>query len=155
MSIAQLARIWQQRFRSLFRRGSLDAELTRELSFHFEELVKEQLAEGQSLSDARRAAHRALGNVAVLAEQCRDQRRVTWLHDLHHDLLDGLRMLRKTPALTSLAIASLALGIGANVAILGAFDRVWLDALPFPDAERRWSSGRLRRTTLDSTPTRH
>jgi putative ABC transport system permease protein len=136
MSIAHLARIWQQRFRSLFRRGSLDAELTRELSFHFEELVKEQLAEGQSLPEARRAAHRALGNVAVLEEQCRDQRRVNWLHDLHQDLIYGCRMLRKTPGFTAVAVASLALGIGANVAILRAFDRVLLDGLPFPDAER-------------------
>ena len=118
------------------RRDALDSELHRELVFHFEQLVAENIAEGLTLEDAHRAAHRALGHVAVIEESCRDERRVSWVHDLRQDLAYGLRMLRTQPILTGVAVASLAIGIGANTAVLGAFDTLFVQGLPLAHADR-------------------
>jgi len=129
-------RIWSNRVHSLFRKDHLDAELNQELFFHFEQLVRENVAEGMSTEAARRAARQALGNLSQLAEECRDQRRVGWLHDLWQDLRYGLRMLRQSPGFTSLVVLSLALGIGANTAVLGALRASLLSNIPFPDGDR-------------------
>ena len=129
-------RIWNNRVHALFRKDRLDAELTQELSFHFEQLVRENVADGMSPEAARRTAKQALGNLSQLAEECRDQRRVGWLHDLWQDLGYGLRMLRQSPAFTTIVVLSLALGIGANSAILGALRSTVLARVPFPDGDR-------------------
>src|SRR6516225_10212016 len=133
---ARLLRVFRQRLRSLFAKDRLDAELGEELAFHFDQLVQENLAEGMDPQAARLAASRTLGNTGLLEEQCRDHRRVQWLHDLKEDALYGLRMMRKSPGFTTVAVASLALGIGANTAILGALDTTLFGSLPFPDADR-------------------
>jgi putative ABC transport system permease protein len=114
----------------------VDDELHRELVFHFDQLVAEKIADGLSPAEARRAANRALGNIAALEEDCRDERRVSWIHDLRQDVVYGTRMLRKHPGLTTIAIASLALGIGANAAVLGAFDALVVQGLPVPQSDR-------------------
>ena len=67
---------------------------------------------------------------------CRDERRVTWVHDIRQDVVYGMRMLRKHPGLTTIAVASLALGIGANAAVLGAFDALFVQGLPVPAGDR-------------------
>jgi putative ABC transport system permease protein len=136
MSFARLLRIWRHRMDSIWKHDALDREAARELAFHFDQLVAEHLASGMPAAEARRAARLALGNVTVLEEQIRDERRVTWVHDAHQDLRYGLRMLRQTPALTSVAVASLALGIGANGALLGVMDALRHQLLPFPDDRR-------------------
>ncbi len=136
MSFARLFRIWHQRIRSAFRKDAVDGEVAAELAFHYEQLVREYSGDGMPLEDARRAARRALGNMALLEEQCRDHRGVTWFHDLRQDLAYGLRVLRRAPGFAVIAVASLALGIGANGAILGAIDHVLFGALPFPNADR-------------------
>jgi putative ABC transport system permease protein len=134
--LPRLFRVWRLRLRSLVRKDAVDTELHRELAFHFDELVADKIAEGLSPNAARQAAQRALGNVAALEDYCRDERRVTWLHDLRLDVVYGMRMLRKHPGLTTIAIASLALGIGANAAVLGAFDALLFQGLPVPESDR-------------------
>ena len=129
-------RIWNNRVYSLFRKNRLDAELSQELSFHFEQLVRENVADGMSPEAARRTAKQALGNLSQLAEECRDQRRVGWLHDLWQDLGYGLRMLRQSPGFTTIVVLSLGLGIGANSAILGALRSTLLAQVPFPGGDR-------------------
>jgi putative ABC transport system permease protein len=136
MSLRQRLRVWRLRLRSIARKDDVDTQLARELRFHFDALVDEHEAEGMSPADARRAAHRAFGNVASLEEACRDERRVTWVHDLRQDVTYGLRMLRKQPGFTVVAAASLALGIGTNAAVLGALDAIVLRELPVPQADR-------------------
>jgi len=106
------------------------------LSFHFDQLVVENLNAGMPPNEARAAARRALGNTASFEELCRDERRVTWLHDLLQDLYHGLRMLQKHPGFTAVAVLSLALGIGANTAILGAMDAFTRGGLPYTDPDR-------------------
>ena len=107
-----------------------------EITFHFEQLVQEKIAEGMALKEARLAAQRVLGNVPLLEDQCRDQRRVAWLQDLWQDVKYGVRMLRQNPGFTLVAVCSLALGIGANSAILGALRTTLFAKVPFPDGDR-------------------
>jgi putative ABC transport system permease protein len=136
MALSRLFRIWRHRVRSLSQKDQLDAQLGQEFAFHFEQLVQEKIAEGLALKEAHRAARLALGNVPLLKEQCRDQRRVAWLQDLWQDLNYGLRMMRQCPGFTAIAALSLALGIGANTAILGALRATLLGNVPFPDGDR-------------------
>jgi len=136
VSLLRPLRVLRLRLRSLVRKNTADTELHRELAFHFDQLVAEQIAQGLSPDAARQAAHRAFGNAAVLEESCRDERRITWLHDLQQDIVYGVRMLRKQPVFTAIAAASLALGIGANAAVLGAFDALIVQGLPVAHADR-------------------
>lgn len=136
MTRSRLFRVWRHRIRSLSDRDHLDAQLGQEITFHFEQLVQEKIAEGMAIKEARLAARRALGNVVLLEDHCRDQRRVAWLQDLGQDLTYGLRMLRQNPGFAAVAALSLALGIGANSAILGAFQHTLLVDIPLPNADR-------------------
>jgi predicted permease len=136
MMLARLFRVSRHRVRSLAATEQLDRDLNRELAFHLEQLTLENTTDGMTEQGARDAARRAIGNIPLLEEQCRDHRRTGWLRDLRQDALHGLRLLRKNPGFTAVAIASLALGIGANTAVLGVMDRVLLGALPFPNADR-------------------
>src|SRR5262245_32409068 len=136
MSLPRFLRIARQRLRSLFRRESVDVELSNELSFHFDQLVAEFIDRGMTVDQARHAARRAIGNIPLLEEQCRDTRAVTWLHDLRQDIGYGVRMLRRNPGFTLVALLSLALGIGANTAILSVIGAVLHDQLPIPHDDR-------------------
>ncbi len=136
MNLARLKRIVNHRVNSLLREDRADAELAGELAFHFEALVRENLADGMSATDARIAARRKLGNIALLEEQCRDQRRVWWSHDLKQDVVYGWRMMRRNPGFTLVAAISLALGMGANTAVLGVADAMIFGPLPYRDPSR-------------------
>src|SRR5262245_50562772 len=136
MNLVRRLRIWRLRLRSIARRRAVETELAEELRIHFDALVAEHEAEGLSPADARRAAHREFGNLASLEEACRDERRMAWVQDLRQDVTYGLRMLRRQPGFTVIAAASLALGIGANAAVLGALDAIVLQGLPVAQADR-------------------
>jgi predicted permease len=136
MNLPRIVRIAGLRLRSIFRKEQLDEQLDDELSFHFEQLVREHIDYGMTEEEARREARRELGNSAVFKEECRDQRRVTWFHDFRQDLRYGLRMMGNHRGLTAIAALSLAFGIGANAAILSVGKSLMLDELPLPDADR-------------------
>jgi putative ABC transport system permease protein len=136
MNPARLFRIAGQRLRSIFRKDAMDAELEREIAFHIEQTVRENIECGMSEAEARRAAHRGFGNVSLFQEESRDQRRTGWLHDLYQDVRYSIRMLQSSPAFAIVAIGSLAIGIGANTTVLGALSSVLLRDLPFPNSDR-------------------
>ena len=136
MSVLRFLRIARQRLRAIARRAALETELDRELAFHLEALTNEYIASGLSPADARHTARRELGNLPLVAEQCRDQRRTSWLHDFRRDVVHGLRILVRNPTASFVIVASLGLGIGTNTALLGAIDSVGRAQVLFPDPDR-------------------
>jgi predicted permease len=136
MSLLRFLRMARQRVRALLRRDALDTELDRELAFHLDQLAAEYIADGMPPAEARHAARRALGNMPLVADQCRDHRGVSWLHDFRRDVIHGLRMLVRNPIASSVIVASLGLGIGTNTALLGVIDAIARVSLPVPQAER-------------------
>jgi predicted permease len=123
-------------FNALFRRKAAGARLNDELAFHLEQQTAENRAAGMSQEEARYAALRAFGNPTLL----RDQSRSTWswasLESLIRDVRYNTRTLLRAPGFSLMAIAVMALGIGANVALFTIVRSVLLKPLPFQDSDR-------------------
>lgn len=124
------------RLRSLFRRTNVDFELDAELRFHLDQLVEENISSGMAPDEARRAAQRTIGGIAQYKEECRDMRRVNFLEDLVQDVRYTIRSLAKSPGFTSVVVATLALGLGANVAIFTIVCGALLRPLDYPKPDQ-------------------
>ncbi|HKW99756.1 MAG TPA: ABC transporter permease [Bryobacteraceae bacterium] len=109
--------MWR-RFLNLFRPNQLESDLREELEFH----------RGQTKG--------SFGNMALVLEDTRAASTIVWLETLVRDARYGLRQLRRTPVLSTVAILSLALGIGANTAIFTLINAVMLQNLPVEDPAR-------------------
>ncbi|MGB2644868.1 MAG: ABC transporter permease [Candidatus Acidiferrum sp.] len=123
------------RLRSLFHRAQTDQELDDELRDHLERKTEEYVAQGMTQEEARWRARLDLDGIEQTREKCRDTRRVNWIQDLTLDVRFGLRTLRKSSAFTTVAILTLALGIGANIAIFSILDPLLLRKLPVQDPD--------------------
>lgn len=118
------------RMRSLFRREQAEHELHEEIEFHLQSLVEQYRAQGMTLEAARIAARHEMGHLEPMKEECREARNVNFIENVLKDLRFGLRMLRRSPGFSALAILCLVLGIGANAAVFS-----WIEGLllrPYP-----------------------
>src|SRR6266446_980797 len=115
-----------RRLAALFRRRRLEDDLDEELRSHLEMAVERNLGKGMSAEDARREALRSFGGVEQTKEIYRDQRGLPMLETALQDLRFGLRMLRRSPGFSILAILCLTLGSGANAAVFS-----WVEGILF------------------------
>jgi hypothetical protein len=72
MALSRIFRVWRHRVIAVSKKDRLDTQLSQELTFHFEQLVGEHIAAGMSPEAAQREARRALGNLSLLEDECRD-----------------------------------------------------------------------------------
>src|SRR5688572_28188403 len=124
------------KFRTLFRREKLDADMSEEMRAHLEMQTQANRAAGMSPDEARYAAQRQFGGVEQLKEQVRDRRGGIWLEQLYRDLRLAVRSLRRTPSFTITSVATLALGLALVASTFAVINAYLLRAMPFPAAQR-------------------
>ncbi len=149
---------WLHRLGNLLQRSRLASEIDEELAGHLELRAEQLESRGMDAAEAKRQARLALGNPLALRERTRDADTLAFLETLLQDARHGLRTLAKNPGFTAAAVLTLALGIGANTAVVSVVDAVILRPLPYPEADRLWGLfqvhasadiGRTRAAPLD------
>src|SRR5574340_106038 len=130
------------RLRALFRRNSIEVELDEELRAHVEQQAEKYVQAGMSPENATRRARLEFGSVEQLKEECRDSWGVRVISELGRDLRYGLRQLRRNAGFTAVAVLTLALGIGATIAVFAVMYALALRPLPVRQPDRLVEVGR-------------
>lgn len=130
------------RLGSIFRRRDREAEMSEELQYHIELRTAKNRHAGMPADEARHAAVRAFGGLEQIQERARDERNFIFLEQLVQDLRYVVRQSRRNPGFASIAVLSLALGIGANTSIFSLVNEVMLQTLPVKNPDElvvfRW-----------------
>ena len=149
----ELFRTFIRRLVAIFRRGRLEDDLDEELRSHLEMAVELNLRKGMTPENARAEARRSFGGIEQTKESYRDQRGIPVIETTLQDLRFGVRMLRRSPGFSALAILCLTLGIGANAAVFS-----WIEGIlfrPYPlvaHQERLVAIGGTARDEPGGTP---
>jgi predicted permease len=128
-------RVIIHRVQALFRRRSIEAEMTAELEAHIGELTERNIAAGMPADEACYAARREFGGLEQIKERARDQRHWRLADEFSQDLRYAIRQLIKAPGFAVVAILSLAFGIGVNTANFSLINQLWLTPLPVRDPD--------------------
>ena len=139
-----------RRLRAVVARRALERDMQHEMREHLAQATERFVTRGMSLADARRAAGREFGNVAVLQEEARDVRGGRWAHDMAADLRFAVRYFARHKATTAIIVTVLALGTGANAMIFSMIQAQFLRPAPAvpknPSHVRIWAQERAART---------
>jgi len=136
----RMIRAWLSRLREVFNRRP-DRDLAAELESHLQFHIDDNRRAGMTLQEARRQALIKLGGLDQIKESYRDRRGLPWLDSLAQDVRFAFRMLRKNPGFTTVAILTLALGIGANTAIFTLVQKILLRSLPVANPSQLYRVG--------------
>jgi putative ABC transport system permease protein len=129
--MSPLRRLW-----NLMRRTRLDDDLQQELGTHLALLEEEERGHGVGAEQARHNARSRFGSPLVYRERALDAVMATWFESACKETVFASRRLARSPAFTLATMMTLALAIGANVAIFTVVERVVLNPLPYPESDR-------------------
>ena len=124
------------RLRRTFSRRRFESEIAEEMRHHIEAETARRISLGQDPAMARRRAAAEFGSVDARTEEVRDHRFGRWFEQIARDLVYGVRVLRKSLGFTTVAVLTLAIGIGATITIFSYINVYLLRPLPYPDGDR-------------------
>ena len=109
--------IFLARIRALLMRNQLDRDLDDEIEAHLELLTMEYRQSGMNPEEAARAARLRLGGIEQTKEEVRDAHRIPWVANFLRDAAEGMRKWRRQPGIVIVTVVTLAIGVGANMAM--------------------------------------
>src|SRR6266850_2424091 len=125
------------RLQSLLKRSRIEQELQKELRFHLDQQIEENIAAGMSKEEARYAALRTIGNIGSIEEECRASWGTQWPESIAQDVAYAIRTLLKHPAFTAVAVTMLALGIGINAMVFTVVNTTLFKGFPLVEKNDR------------------